>query len=76
MFFNNNNKQKSPERRFLLILGVTAFVCFCSLGLLIIFWDSMLPDFPKTQKIGFGLLIITYAVIRFARLIKRRRDEI
>jgi hypothetical protein len=72
----NNNRQKSPQRRFLLILGIAAFVCFFSLGLMVIFWDSMLPDLPKTQKILFGSLIIIYAVIRFSRLIKRKSDEI
>jgi peptidoglycan/LPS O-acetylase OafA/YrhL len=71
-----NNKQKSPKRRFLLILGVTAFICFSCLGLMIIFWDSMLPNFPKTQKIIFGLVIIVYAVIRFSRLLKRDKDEV
>jgi len=72
----NNNEQKSPKRRFLLILGVTAFICFCCLGLMIIFWDSMLPNFPKTQKIIFGCIIIVYAGIRFSRLLKRDRDEV
>lgn len=72
----DNNKQKSPKRRFLLILGVTAFVCFCCLGLMIIFWDSMLPNFPKTQKIIFGIVIIVYAIIRFSRLLKRNKDEV
>lgn len=72
----NNNEQKSPKRRFLLILGVTAFICFCCLGLMIIFWDSMLPNLSKTQKVVFGLIIIIYAVIRFSRLLKRKPDEI
>jgi len=72
---SDNNKQKSPKRRFLLILGITVFVCFCSLGLMIIFWDSMLPNFPKNQKIVFGLVIIVYSFIRFSRLLKRDKDE-
>ncbi|MDB5009100.1 MAG: hypothetical protein JWP45_3493 [Mucilaginibacter sp.] len=73
---SNNNRQKSPQRRFLLILGVIAFISFCTLGLMIIFWDKMLPSFPKTQKILYGILIIVYAVIRFSRLLKKERDEI
>jgi hypothetical protein len=72
----DNNKQKSPKRRFLLILGVTAFICFCCLGVMIIFWDDMLPNFPKTQKIIFGIVIIVYAIIRFSRLLKRDKDEV
>jgi len=73
---SNNNRQKSLKRRFLLILGITAFICFCSLGIMIIFWDKMLPNFPKTQKIVFGIIIIIYAVLRFSRLIKRGQDEV
>jgi len=72
----NNNRQKSPTRRFLLILGVTAFICFCSLGLMIIFWDGMLQNMPKIQKIGFGVIILVYAIIRFSRLFRRRQDEV
>ncbi len=71
---SNNNKQKSLKRRFLLILGALAFICFCSLGLMIIFWDSMLTNFPKNQKIVFGVVIIVYAILRFSRLLKRDKD--
>ncbi len=67
----DDNKQKSLTRRFLLILGVTAFISFCSLGLMIIFWDKMLPNLPKIQKIGFGIVIIIYALVRFSRLLKK-----
>jgi len=75
MFFNNN-RQKSPPRRFLLILGVAAFICFCSLGLMVIFWDRMLQGLPKIQKIGVGLIIIIYAVVRFSRLLRKGQNEI
>ena len=71
-----NNRQKSPARRFLLILGIVAFICFSTLGLMIIFWDAMLPTFPKVQKIAFGCIIIIYAAVRFSRILKRNRDEV
>ncbi len=72
----NNNKQKSLKRRFLLILGVAAFLAFCSLGCMIMFWDRMLPNIPKTQKLLIGIVIIIYAVVRFARLLKREDNEV
>ena len=68
---SDNNRQKSLKRRFLLILGIAAFICFCSLGAMIIFWDRMLPNIPKTQKIAIGIVIIIYGIIRFARLLKK-----
>jgi hypothetical protein len=72
----DNNRQKSLARRFLLILGVVAFICFLSLGLMVIFWDRMLPDLPRIQKIGFGIVIIIFAVLRFSRLFKKDTDEV
>jgi hypothetical protein len=72
---SNNNKQKSLKRRFLLILGVTAFISFCCLGGMIIFWDAMLPNIAKTQKIIIGVVIIIYAFIRFSRLLKKDPDD-
>jgi len=73
---SSNNKQKSLKRRFLLILGVAAFLSFCCLGLMIIFWNAMLPNIPKMQKIIIGVVIIVYAVIRFSRIIRRDPDEV
>lgn len=69
------NKQKSLKRRFLLILGVITFLCFCGLGLMIIFWDRIPLAISQTQKTFFGLFIIGYAVIRFARVFKRKEDD-
>ncbi|HEY8930651.1 MAG TPA: hypothetical protein VIM55_15720 [Mucilaginibacter sp.] len=72
----NNNEQKSPARRFLLILGVAGFICVLTLGLMVIFWDAMLPNLSKTQRIVFGLILIAYGVLRFSRIIKKKPDEV
>jgi hypothetical protein len=72
---SDNNRQKSLKRRFLLILGVTAFICFCSLGLMIIFWDRMLPNMSHIQKIGFGSIIIVYSIVRFSRLLRKDPND-
>jgi threonine/homoserine/homoserine lactone efflux protein len=71
----NNNEQKSPARRFLLILGVVGFVCVITLALMVIFWDAMLPNISKTQRIVFGLVLIAYGVLRFSRLLKKKPDN-
>jgi len=73
---SNNNEQKSPQRRFLLILGVTVFICVAIFGFMVIFWDRMLPNLPQTQKTLYGLLIIIYAVIRFARIFRKKQNEV
>jgi hypothetical protein len=75
MLSNNNEKQKSPKRRFLLILGVTAFIAFCVLGLMIIFWDKFPLDLPKSQRTIFGSVILIYAVLRFSRYLRKDPNE-
>jgi hypothetical protein len=75
MLSNNNEKQKSPKRRFLLILGVTAFAGFCALGLMIIFWDKFPLQLPPTQRTLFGSVILIYAVLRFSRYLRKEPDE-
>jgi hypothetical protein len=76
MLFNNNNEQKSPARRFLLILGVVGFICVTTLGLMVIFWDAMLPNISKGQRLMFGLILIAYGILRFSRLLKKKPDEV
>ncbi|MEO6978655.1 MAG: hypothetical protein ABI113_09765 [Mucilaginibacter sp.] len=71
-----NNEQKSPARRFLLILGVLGFVCVITLAMMVMFWDTMLPNLSKTQRIVFGLVLVGYGVLRFSRLLKKKPDEI
>ncbi len=69
------NEQKSPQRRFLFILGVTMFTLYFVLGLLIIFWDAIptMLGLSKTYKIAFGLILIIYSFVRFIRLINQQR---
>jgi hypothetical protein len=70
---NDNNKQKSLKRRFLLILGAATFVW----GILIIFWDKLYISFglSLTQRILFGGLLIGYYILRFTILSKNQPDE-
>jgi ABC-type Na+ efflux pump permease subunit len=75
MLSNNNEKQKSPKRRFLLILGVAAFIGLLVFGLLILFWGSFLSQIPQPQKTIFGCVVIVYAVLRFARYLRKDPNE-
>ena len=72
----NNKEQKSPARRFLLILGVMGFICVITLAVMVMFWESMLPNLTKTQRIVFGLVLVGYGVLRFSRLLKKKPDEV
>jgi cytochrome c biogenesis protein CcdA len=69
-----NNKQKSLERRFLLVLGVFVFLAVFALGLLIIF-DKLNVQLSPTERYVFGGLIIAYSFLRVSRILKKQPDE-
>jgi len=72
---NGQEKQKSPKRRFLLILGVLIFVGLMVLGLMFIFWDKMPFDLTLEQRRWFGAFVIIYALLRFPRLLRKDTNE-
>jgi uncharacterized membrane protein (DUF485 family) len=76
MFNQNFFKQKSPQQRFLFILGVVMMVVYLGIGIVVIFFSELLyidPDkFPANYRIAFGVLLIIYAVIRFSRLLNKK----
>ncbi len=43
---------------------------------MILFWKDMLPELQGFQRTGAGVLIIVYAVIRFARFLKKDTDDV
>jgi len=76
MFNLNTFKQKSPQQRFLFILGLVMMVVYLAIGIFIIFFSDQLnidPEkFPDSFRIAFGVLLIIYAVIRFSRLLNKK----
>ncbi|MDT3402865.1 hypothetical protein [Mucilaginibacter terrae] len=70
MLNSNSDKQKSPQRRFLFILGAALFVVVIIFGLMIMFWDKLPLDLSKTQRYTFGGLFIIYGILRFIRVIR------
>ena len=65
---SNNFRQKSPTKRFLSILGLVRFLFYFVLGLVIIFWDNFPIAIDPAYKNIFGVLLIVYSFMRFARL--------
>jgi hypothetical protein len=70
MFDINTFRQKSPQQRFLFILGLVFFVLYLALGIYLIFWKDIPFDIKPLYRVLFGVLLIVYAIIRFMRLIK------
>lgn len=78
MTYNRNNessyqnRQKSPTKRFLSVLGLFMFGFYFVLGLVIIFWKNMPLEMDKNLRIMFGALLIIYSFFRFVRLWQNR----
>lgn len=72
MFDFNTFKQKSPQQRFLFILGLVILLAYLVLGVSLIFWENIPFEIKPTYRIAFGLMLIVYAIIRFFRLINQK----
>lgn len=74
MFNLDKFKQKSPQQRFLFILGLTMILIFCALAILIVFFGNAInldpQRFPQSFRTAFGIVLIVYAIIRFLRITK------
>jgi uncharacterized membrane protein (DUF485 family) len=79
MFNQNFFKEKSPQQRFLLILGVTMIIIFLGLAILVMFFGELInldPEkFPQKYRIAFGVLLLIYALIRFSRIYKSKEND-
>jgi hypothetical protein len=71
MFSLKAFKQKSPQQRFLFILGLVMFAFYLVLGFTLILWADMPVDIERKYRILLGCILIVYGVIRFTRVIKQ-----
>jgi hypothetical protein len=65
-----HNKQKSPAKRFLFILGLGMFALYFALGVAIVFWKDFPIDLSFEYRLAFAILLIVYSFIRFVRLLR------
>ncbi|WEK19565.1 MAG: hypothetical protein P0Y49_00155 [Candidatus Pedobacter colombiensis] len=75
MFNFETFKQKSPQQRFLFILGLVMFLFYMVLGGMLIFGTRLLNEIQPMYRMMLGCLLIAYAVIRFIRLINQKPEE-
>ncbi len=67
----NNFKQKSPQQRFLFVLGLVFLGLYVFLALTLFVWKSMPVEIPYNRRVILGVLLLVYAVFRFARLLNK-----
>jgi uncharacterized membrane protein (DUF485 family) len=72
MFNLKTFMQKSPQQRFLFILGLVMFAFYLVLGVTLIVWKDMPVTIERTYRILLGVLLIVYALIRFTRVINQK----
>jgi len=70
-------RQKSPQQRFLLILGLTVSIVYFALGMAIIFWKNLpiLAGIEPMWKNVFAAFLIIYALFRFVRVLQDKRND-
>ncbi len=71
MFDFKTFQQKSPQQRFLFILGLVMFGVYLVVGVTLIAWADMPVTIERKYRIILGCLLIVYAAIRFTRVIRQ-----
>ena len=75
MFNFETFRQKSPQQRFLFILGLVMFIFYMVLGVMLMFGNQLINHIEPIYRIALGCLLIVYALIRFIRLINQKPEE-
>ncbi len=70
---SQNHIQKSPQQRFLFVLGILFFLMYFVLGIMIIFWKELPITLSQGGRIAMGSLLILYSFFRFIRLLQSNR---
>ncbi|HEX8607827.1 MAG TPA: hypothetical protein VF679_04240 [Pedobacter sp.] len=68
-------QQKSPQQRFLFILGLVMFAFYMVFGVGLMVWKDLPVDIQPTYRILLGVILIVYGVIRFVRLINQKEED-
>ncbi len=76
MFNFNFFLRKSPQQRFLFILGAFMFMFYLAIGIVFIFFKALIPfKIEDVYRIIFGIGLILYAFFRFYGLVGIKRED-
>jgi hypothetical protein len=64
-------KQKSPQQRFLFILGLFIFFFYLVLAYFVATWQNFPLDISLTRRYLMAGLLVLYAFFRFYRLLNK-----
>ncbi|KGO88270.1 hypothetical protein Q764_11570 [Flavobacterium suncheonense GH29-5 = DSM 17707] len=71
----DNFKQKSPQQRFLFVLGLVFLGLYVFLALTLFVWKSMPVEIPYNRRVILGVLLLVYAAFRFSRLLNAESNR-
>jgi uncharacterized membrane protein (DUF485 family) len=66
-----NIKRKSPQERFLLVIGLLFFVIYVIFGVIIILWKNFPISLQPKWRITLGIVLIIYGFTRLLRVFKQ-----
>jgi hypothetical protein len=73
--FFQSFKKKSLKGRFLFVIGMSFFLLYLVLGLLIIFWKGLPLAMSGNFRLLFGVVLIVYALLRFVRYFNSNTND-
>ncbi len=65
-----NIQKKSPQERFLLVIGLLFFMIYVIFGFIIIFWKRFPINLQPHWRITLGIVLIVYGFTRLIRVFK------
>ncbi len=72
--FTENFQKKSLKERFLLVIGISIFLAYLVLGLIIIFWKNFPLGMQPMYRMAFGIVLIVYSFLRFYRFFNSNNE--
>jgi cytochrome c biogenesis protein CcdA len=68
---HDTSQKKSPQERFLFIIGFLFFMIYLVMGIILVFWTTFPIDMEPRYRIALGVVLIVYALFRFMRFYRR-----
>jgi hypothetical protein len=65
-----NIKKKSPQERFLLVIGLLFFIIYVIFGVIIILWKNFPVALQPHWRITLGCVLIAYGFTRIMRVLR------
>jgi len=73
-YSDENQEKKSPNERFLFVIGIFFFLMYFLMGVIVILWKNFPIEMDTKYRIALGLVLIGYSFLRFYRFFNSKRN--